>query len=115
MQELIDGDPVSNNGGWQWTAGTGTDAAPYYRIFNPVLQSKKFDPDGAYLRRWIPELGAVPDRFVHEPWRMDDAQQRAARCVIGVDYPAPIVDHAVEREIALARYRAADPARVGGP
>jgi deoxyribodipyrimidine photo-lyase len=115
MQELIDGDPASNNGGWQWTAGTGTDAAPYYRIFNPVLQSKRFDPDGAYLRRWIPELSAVPDRFVHEPWRMDDAQQQAARCVIGVDYPAPIVDHAVEREIALARYRAADPARVGGP
>jgi deoxyribodipyrimidine photo-lyase len=114
MQELIDGDPASNNGGWQWTAGTGTDAAPYYRIFNPVLQSKKFDPDGEYLRRWIPELSAVPDRFVHEPWRMDGVQQRAARCVIGVDYPVPIVDHGVQREIALERYRAAVPARAGG-
>jgi len=115
MQGLIDGDPASNNGGWQWTAGTGTDAAPYYRVFNPVLQSKKFDPDGEYIRRWVPELRGVPDRLIHEPWRMTAADQRAAGCVIGADYPAPIVDHRAQRELALARYRAAEPPRAGGP
>jgi deoxyribodipyrimidine photo-lyase len=114
MQGLIDGDPASNNGGWQWVAGTGTDAAPYYRIFNPVLQSKKFDPVGVYIRRWVPELRGVPDRFIHEPWRMGDADQRGSRCRIGSDYPAPIVDHRVQREVAIARYRAAEPPRAGG-
>lgn len=108
MQRLIDGDPASNNGGWQWTAGTGTDAAPYYRVFNPVLQSKKFDPDGVYLRRWVPELARVPTRIIHEPWRMGDELQREAGCIIGVDYPAPIVDHFARRDEALARYRAAE-------
>ncbi len=114
MQGLIDGDPANNNGGWQWTAGTGTDAAPYYRVVNPVLQGRKFDPEGTYIRRWVPELRAVPRRFIHEPWRMDDDAQRAAGCIIGADYPAPIVDHHVQREIALARYRAAEPPRNGG-
>ena len=78
MRRLVDGDPANNNGGWQWTAGTGTDAAPYFRVFNPVLQAKRFDPTGAYVRRWVPELAGVPDRFIHEPWRMDDATQAEA-------------------------------------
>lgn len=106
MRELLDGDPANNNGGWQWTAGTGADAAPFHRVFNPVLQARRFDPDGRYVRRWIPELARVPDALVHEPWRMSTDQQRAAGCVIGVDYPHPILDHAARRATALARYRA---------
>jgi len=104
MQQLVDGDSASNNGGWQWTAGTGTDAAPYFRVFNPTLQGKKFDPKGVYVRRWVPELAHVPDRFIHQPWKMPlDVQQRAG-CIIGQDYPAPIVDHAWARERTLAAY-----------
>lgn len=108
MRRLVDGDPANNNGGWQWTAGTGTDAAPYFRVFNPVLQAKRFDPTGAYVRRWIPELANVPDRFIHEPWKMDEATQEEAGCVIGRDYPAPVVDHSVRRDEAIARYKDAD-------
>ncbi len=104
MQHLVDGDPAANNGGWQWTAGTGTDAAPYFRIFNPVTQGKKFDPYGVHVRRWVPELERVPDRFIHEPWRMSFDEQRAAGCLIGRDYPAPIVDHGQAREMALHRH-----------
>jgi deoxyribodipyrimidine photo-lyase len=104
MQHLVDGDPAANNGGWQWTAGTGTDAAPYFRIFNPTLQSKKHDPDGIYVRRWLPELARVPDRYIHEPWKMASDVQRAAGCIIGQDYPAPIIDHAWARERALEAY-----------
>jgi deoxyribodipyrimidine photo-lyase len=112
MQHLVDGDPAANNGGWQWTAGTGTDAAPYFRIFNPTLQGKRHDPDGAYVRRWVPELTKVPDRYIHEPSKMSlDAQQEAA-CIIGRDYPAPIVDHAWARERVLNAYRQA---REGAP
>ncbi len=107
MQGLLDGDPANNNGGWQWTAGTGTDAAPYFRVFNPVLQGKRFDPDGAYVRRWVPELRDVPASRIHEPWRMSAEEQRAAGCVLGTDYPHPVVDHAERREEVLARYRAA--------
>ncbi|MBN1180634.1 MAG: FAD-binding domain-containing protein, partial [Anaerolineae bacterium] len=106
MQRLVDGDAASNNGGWQWCAGTGTDAAPYFRIFNPALQGQKHDPEGAYVRRWVPELARVPNRFVHQPWNMPEAVQRAAECVIGREYPAPIVDHAWARERTLAAYRA---------
>ena len=109
MQHLLDGDPAANNGGWQWTAGTGTDAAPYFRIFNPILQSKKFDPHGRYIRRWLPELAAVPDPFIHEPWRMPAEIQRQVQCRIGTDYPPPIVDHAAARERTLAAYK-----QVGG-
>jgi deoxyribodipyrimidine photo-lyase len=115
MQHLVDGDPAANNGGWQWTAGTGTDAAPYFRVFNPVLQAQKYDPERRYVRRWVPELGRVPDRFIHTPWRMGADLQQKSGCVIGQDYPAPIVDHAWARERALAAYRAArekvDPAK----
>lgn len=115
MRSLVDGDPANNNGGWQWTAGTGTDASPYYRIFNPSRQGQRFDPDGAYVRRWVPELRDVPDRRIHEPWTMDDGEQRAGGCRIGRDYPAPLVDHAARRAEALERYRAADAARTDGP
>lgn len=101
MQHLIDGDPASNNGGWQWTAGTGTDAAPYFRVFNPTLQSKRHDPHGTFIRRWIPELADVPDRFIHEPWTMPESEQDAAECLIGRDYPEPIIDHTFARQRAL--------------
>jgi deoxyribodipyrimidine photo-lyase len=107
MRHLVDGDVAANNGGWQWTAGTGTDASPYFRVFNPVSQGRKFDPAGAYVRRWVPELARVPDAYVHEPWTMPPDVQQAAGCVIGRDYPAPIVDHAAARERALAAYAAA--------
>jgi deoxyribodipyrimidine photo-lyase len=105
MQHLLDGDPAANNGGWQWTAGTGTDAAPYFRIFNPVLQGMKFDPEGAYVRRWVPELVDVPNRFIHAPWEMPANMQAQTGCVIGKNYPAPIVDHAEARQRVLAAYR----------
>jgi deoxyribodipyrimidine photo-lyase len=107
MQQLLDGDPAANNGGWQWTAGTGTDAAPYFRIFNPTRQGKKFDPDGAYVRRWVPELETVPDRYVHHPWDMPDAVQASSGVVIGRHYPAPLVDHKWARERMLAAYKRA--------
>jgi len=106
MQQLLDGDPAANNGGWQWTAGTGTDAAPYFRVFNPVAQGQKFDPDGAYIRRWVPELQRVPGKFIHEPWTMPRSDQVRAGCRMGEEYPAPIVDHAAARERVLAAYKA---------
>ena len=97
MRRLVDGDPASNNGGWQWAASTGTDAQPYFRIFNPTSQGERFDPDGEYVRRWVPELEGLPGSEVHRPW--------AARRRSGA-YPARIVDHARERAVALARFRA---------
>jgi deoxyribodipyrimidine photo-lyase len=107
MQRLIDGDVANNVGGWQWTAGTGTDAAPYFRIFNPVEQSKKFDPDGMYIKRWLPELAHVPNTFVHQPHQLSHEQQVGYEVVIGRDYPSPIVDHAKQRDRALAMYKSA--------
>ena len=104
MRHLTDGDIASNNGGWQWSAGTGTDPQPYFRVFNPILQGARFDPDGSYVRRWVPELRNVPAAVVHEPWTMSPAAQAAAGCRIGVDYPPPIVDHAEARGRALAVY-----------
>ncbi len=105
MQQLLDGDPAANNGGWQWTAGVGTDAAPYFRIFNSVSQGQKFDPSGAYIRRWVPELRQVDNAFIHEPWRMPLLEQRRSGCVIGRDYPAPIVDHQLARQRTLEAYK----------
>lgn len=99
--ELADADLANNNGGWQWVAGSGTDAAPYFRIFSPVLQSKKLDPEGAYIRRFVPELARVPGDRIHEPWTMTAGEQRAAGCRIGMDYPERIVDHETERRAAL--------------
>jgi deoxyribodipyrimidine photo-lyase len=108
MARLIDGDEANNNGNWQWIASVGTDSAPYFRrLLNPVSQQRRHDPDGEYVRRWVPELRDVPDQHLAEPWRMSEAEQREAGCVIGSDYPAPIVDHAVERRRAMERYRAA--------
>ncbi len=98
MQHLVDGDPANNNGGWQWAASTGSDAQPYFRIFNPVSQGERFDPEGGYVRRWLPELRRLPGARVHRPWD-HPAESRG--------YPARIVDHALARERALARYRAA--------
>jgi deoxyribodipyrimidine photo-lyase len=96
MQHLVDGDLASNSHGWQWTAGTGTDAAPYFRIFNPTTQGLRFDPQGDYVRRWIPELSGIAGGSVHTPAPLT-----------APDYPAPIVDHRVERDDSLARYRSA--------
>ena len=98
LDHLVDGDLASNNHGWQWVAGTGTDAAPYFRVFNPVSQGRKFDPDGDYVRRWVPELTHLDGPAVHEPWKHDAGYDH--------DYPARIVDHAVERQVALDRYAA---------
>lgn len=112
MQHLVDGDPAANNGGWQWTAGTGTDAAPYFRIFNPTSQAKKHDPKGEYIRHWLPELADVPDDYIHEPWTMPADVQKSANCQIGEDYPARIVDHHEARDWTLTAYkdaREADP------
>ncbi len=106
MQHLIDGDVAANNGGWQWVAGVGADAAPYFRIFNPVLQGIKFDPEGTYVRRRLPELAQVPASSIHQPWTMGSAGRLAARVRTGVDYPAPIVDHAFARTRALAAFAA---------
>ena len=104
---LLDGEPAQNNGNWQWITSVGVDPAPYFRrMFNPVLQQRRFDPDGDYVRRWVPELRGVPDEHLAEPWRMSAARQREIGCVIGRDYPAPIVDHAEERQRAIERYRA---------
>jgi deoxyribodipyrimidine photo-lyase len=107
MEQLLDGDLASNNGGWQWTASTGTDPAPYFRrMFNPTLQQQKFDKSGRYVRRWCPELASVPDKRLAEPWKMTPEEQEAAGCIIGDDYPEPIVDHAEERGHAVERYQA---------
>jgi len=101
MSRLIDGDLAANNGGWQWAASTGTDAAPYFRIFNPTTQGQKFDADGAFIRRWLPELTALPDKALHDPWSWADKQGRS------LDYPRPVVDHKQARAATLAAYEAA--------
>jgi deoxyribodipyrimidine photo-lyase len=105
MQMLVDGDPAANNGGWQWVAGTGTDAAPYFRVFNPILQGKKFDPEGDYIRCWVPELANVPTQFIHAPWEMPLVEQRACGVMIGSRYPLPLIEHNFARQRALSVYR----------
>jgi deoxyribodipyrimidine photo-lyase len=107
MEQLVDGDLASNNGGWQWIAGTGTDAAPYFRIFNPALQSRKFDPTGAYIRKWVPEISQLPDEWLHEPWKMPEERHRYYGVISEKTYPAPMVDHSLARDRALAAYKAA--------
>ncbi len=105
MQALMDYDQASNVGGWQWSAGTGTDAAPYFRIMNPILQGQRYDPDGVFVKSMLPELSNVPAKFVHEPWMMPSELQREYRCIIGSDYPAPIVDHNEAREAAIKKFQ----------
>lgn len=105
MQHLVDADPASNVGNWQWVAGAGASAAPYFRFFNPAVQGQRYDPQGSYVRRWLPELAGVPDEQIHTPWKMSPGEQRRARCTIGVEYPAPLVEHTWARARALAAYR----------
>jgi deoxyribodipyrimidine photo-lyase len=107
MQKLVDGDPAANSGGWQWAAGTGTDAAPYFRIFNPVTQGQKHDKMGAFTRHWVPELANVPLKWLQTPWQLPMNEQIRTCCRIGSTYPAPIVDHAWARQRTLAAYSAA--------
>ena len=101
---LVDADLSNNTLGWQWTAGCGADAAPYFRIFNPVAQGERFDPNGAYVRRWIPELAALPPKWIHKPWQAPAAVLSDANVALGRNYPHPIVDHAEARARALAAY-----------
>jgi len=107
--KLIDFDLAANSGGWQWAASVGCDAQPWFRIFNPVTQSERFDAQGHFIRRYLPELTRVAEKFIHAPWTMSAAEQQRAGCVIGRDYPLPIVDHAVQRGQALALFRQASP------
>jgi len=106
MRLLVDGDEANNNGNWQWIASVGTDPQPAFRrIYNPARHMERYDPDGTYVRRWVSELRDVPDKHLAEPWNMPEDVQRDARCVIGEDYPEPIVDHVEARREALERYR----------
>jgi|SRR5215218_153183 len=108
MRMLIDGDEASNNGNWQWIGSVGVDPQPVYRrVYNPARQQERHDPEGVYVRRYVPELDPVPDRYLSEPWTMPDDVQCEVGCTIGTDYPAPIVDHRAARELALERYRQA--------
>ena len=101
---LVDADPGSNPANWQWVAGCGADAAPYFRVFNPQLQGEKFDPDGDYVRRWLPELKDMPTKLIHRPWQATPIELASAGITLGKTYPQPIVDHATGRERALAAY-----------
>jgi deoxyribodipyrimidine photo-lyase len=103
---LVDADAASNPGGWQWVAGSGADAAPFFRIFNPITQGEKFDPEGAYIRRWVPELARLPDSMIHAPWTVSPLELAAAGVRLGDTYPAPIVDHAAARARALDAFKA---------
>ena len=107
---LVDADIANNPSGWQWVAGSGADAAPYFRIFNPVLQGEAFDPEGDYVRAWVPELAQMPREFVHEPWRAPAMTLRTAGITIGKTYPEPAVDHRAARDWALAAFAALKPA-----
>jgi deoxyribodipyrimidine photo-lyase len=102
---LVDADLAQNTLGWQWTAGCGADAAPFFRIFNPVAQGEKFDPDGGYVRQWVPELGRLSNRWIHRPHLAPREILQAAGVELGKDYPHPIIHHIAAREAALAAYR----------
>ena len=102
LDTLVDADLANNSAGWQWVAGCGADAAPYFRIFNPVLQGEKFDPDGAYVKQWVPELKSVDARWIHKPWM---APQDQLGLCLGIDYPNPMIDHHEARKKALLHYQ----------
>lgn len=102
---LVDGDPANNPASWQWVAGSGADAAPYFRVFNPILQGRKFDPDGAYVRQWVEELRDLPDKFVHSPWEADEETLEKAGVRLGENYPRPMVDHGEARNRALEAFQ----------
>ena len=102
---LVDADLPANTMGWQWSAGSGADAAPYFRIFNPVTQGEKFDPDGNYVRRWVPELGDLPKKYVHKPWEAPDDVLDEAGVTLGKTYPEPIVDLKASRKAALDAFQ----------
>jgi deoxyribodipyrimidine photo-lyase len=108
---LVDADPANNPGNWQWIAGSGADAAPFFRIFNPIAQGEKFDPKGDYIRRWIPELAGLPDKLIHAPWTANPMELAEAKVKLGQTYPGPIVDHAAARTRALEALRSLRGAR----
>jgi deoxyribodipyrimidine photo-lyase len=110
---LVDADLANNTLGWQWTAGCGADAAPYFRIFAPVLQGRKFDPEGAYVRRWVPELARLPTAALHAPWELTELRLAAAGVRLGETYPRPVVDHATARREALAAFGSLAPKAPG--
>jgi deoxyribodipyrimidine photo-lyase len=110
-EKLNDFDLAANNGGWQWAASTGCDAQPWFRIFNPVTQSEKFDPSGKFIRRYLPQLAKLPDVALHAPWKARPVDLAAAGLSLGVDYPEPIVQHEAARERTLARYAVVKEAR----
>ena len=104
MRHLLDGDESQNNGNWQWSASVGVDPQPYFRVFNPVRQQQRFDPEGEYVRRWVPELRELPDEHLATPWEAPEEVQREAGCVVGDDYPEPLVDLRESRAEAIARF-----------
>ena len=103
-EQLNDYDLAANNGGWQWASSSGCDAQPYFRIFNPVSQSQKFDPQGRFIRRYLPELAALPDAALHAPWQASPLELQAAGVELGRNYPHPVVDHDTARTRTLERY-----------
>ena len=102
---LLDFNKANNVAQWQWVAGCGADAAPYFRIFNPILQGEKFDKEGLYVKKWVPELNKVPNKFIHKPWEMEHKYQEAIKTIIGKDYPKPIVIHEKARAAALEAFQ----------
>ena len=102
---LLEADPASNAASWQWVAGSGADASPYFRIFNPFTQGEKFDPNGGYVRQYIPELAGLPNKYIHQPWTAPPDILAESGVVLGKTYPKPIVDHKAARELALNAYK----------
>ncbi len=102
---LVDADIGSNSAGWQWISGSGADASPYFRIFNPVLQGQKFDSEGDYVKKYIPELRNVPNKYIHNPWEMSEENQKTFGCIIGKNYPTPIIDLKETRNRALSAFK----------
>ena len=102
---LVDADLANNAGNWQWVAGSGADASPFFRVFNPFTQGEKFDPEGVYVRAWVPELAEMPDKFIHRPWEAPDAVLSGAGVRLGDTYPERLVDHAAARDRALEAYK----------